>query len=331
MENKFDSYVEELKSSKEWLDLDSLRKKTLKLYVFSWFLGVVLFILAFVILIFSFDLISFLGCLVVSVAIPLMLVRKHLKEFSAKYKGIVVPKLISDVITDFDSNADRDSNSNSSKQRKNKCQYYPTEKINFNLLASFPLFERYPHKKTIYDGEDLFKGTIGETHFQFSDLIIKRNRDLIVVDQDFDFTIFRGLVFIADFHKDFDGTTTIRTRKGKQYRLLKALGSRITTISHHFDQMFTVHTTDEITARYLLPANMLERIMALRSIFPDKGIAICLHKGKLIISIHKHDFFEIGKASMPRSRNIVQTYTEISEIIEMIDVLNLNLRIWNKK
>jgi len=71
--------------------------------------------------------------------------------------------------------------------------------------------------------------------------------------------------------------------------------------------------------------------MALRSIFPDKGIAICLHKGKLIISIHKHDFFEIGKASMPRSRNIVQTYTEISEIIEMIDVLNLNLRIWNKK
>jgi hypothetical protein len=328
LETKFVNFIEELKGSKDWIELNKQRKTTYWRYVLSWLIGFGLFILGCGLLLFSTDedlIMSGLGSIVMSFVMVIYLIRISRKLYSSNYKALVVPKIVTDAVQQFD------SNTNSSSKKNNKCDYYADKHIGFNLLSSFPLFEKYDHKKNIYSGEDLFKGNLGDTDFQFSDILIKRNRDLIVVDQNVDITVFRGLVFIADFHKNFEGTTTIMTRQGKQYAHQTVVGSRMTTISHQFDQMFNIHTTDEITARYLLPVNMLERIIALRKLFPRKGIAICLHEGMLAISIHDFDFFEITKARKPRSSDIKQTYTEISAILEMIDVLNLNLRIWNKQ
>ena len=177
----------------------------------------------------------------------------------------------------------------------------------------------------------MFTGKLGETSFQFSDFVIKQNRDIPLADQNIDLTVFKGLVFMADFHKAFEGTTTLITRKGKKYKRQTLIGSRMRTVSHEFDQMFNVFTTDEITARYLLPANMLERIINLRKLIPGEGMAICLHEGKLVISLHNIDFFESDGLKALDNHGLMRTYQEIKAILEIIDLLNLNLRLWNKR
>jgi hypothetical protein len=182
-----------------------------------------------------------------------------------------------------------------------------------------------------FSGEDLFSGTLGETDFQFSDFVFKQNRDLLIVNQSIDVTVFRGLVFIADFHKSFEGTTTLTTRKGKIYKQQTIIGSSMGTVSHEFDRMFKVSTTDEITAQYLLPANIMERIISLRKLFAGNGMAICLHEGILVISIHEADFFESKGLKKLESQGLLHTYKEIKTIVEIIELLNLNLRIWSKQ
>ena len=102
------------------------------------------------------------------------------------------------------------------------------------------------------------------------------------------------------------------------------------TISLEFDKQFKVTTTDEVTARYLLPVNMLERILVLRKLFPRKGMALCLHDGLLIISIHDADFFEIPGIQKIGGKGVLRTYREIKAILDIIELLNLNLRIWSK-
>jgi hypothetical protein len=101
--------------------------------------------------------------------------------------------------------------------------------------------------------------------------------------------------------------------------------------SHEFDRIFRITTTDEITARYLLPANMQERMINLRKLFPRKGMAICLHEGMLVISIHNVDFFESDGLKKLDAGGMKRTYDEIKAIMDIIELLNLNLRIWNKR
>lgn len=335
MNSKFDDFIYQLQNSDEWLELNKQRKLTYWRYALSWCIGIGLLLLGFGLLIFGSDsetIESGLGSLVMSVVIIIILVRMSHKLYSGQYKQIVVPKLLADVLEQFDNKTDPVSG------KRNKFKYYRGKHIGFSHVTEFPLFEKYNHDKISYQGEDLFKGTLGATEFQFSDFVMKRSRDTIIginrtdhSSQTIDFTVFRGLVFIADFHKSFNGTTTITTRTGKQYKYQKAVGARINTISHEFDQMFKVHTTDDTTAQYLLPVNMLERIDAMRKLFPNKGLAICLHNGKVAISIHNFDFFEISKARKPGNKDIQRTYTEISAILEIIELLNLNLRIWSKE
>lgn len=335
MDSKFDVFIQELQNTDEWLKLDKERKVTYWRYVLSWLLGFGLLILGIGLLLFGSDsetIESGLGSLVMSVVIIVFMIRLSRKLYSEQYKQIVVPKLLTQVLEQFDLKSEELSG------KKNKFKYYTKKHIGFNHLIEFPLFEKYDHDKISYQGEDLFKGTLGETDFQFSDFVMKRSRDTIIginrtdhSSQTIDFTVFRGLVFIADFHKSFNGTTTITARRGKKYKYQKLIGNTMSTISEEFDRMFKVYTTDEITAQYLLPVNMLERITAMRKLFPNKGMAICLHDGKIAISIHDFDFFEISKARKPRSKDIQRTYAEISAVMEIIEVLNLNLRIWSKE
>lgn len=323
MIQNFDSFVQQLEHSEEWLELNRQRIKAHWRRVFGWFLGLALLILGFLILIFG-EVISGLGSLVMSVVMVIVFYRTSHKIYSSHYKQLVVPKLVKDLLQSF-------TDSNDSDAERSTCTFDHDDHIDMDQLVQIPLFQKYNHENISYTGEDLFSGTLGDTDFQFSDFVIKRNRDLIFVDQSVDVTVFRGLVFIADFHKAFEGTTTLTTRKGKIYKHQTMTGSRMNTISHEFDKMFKVTTTDEVTARYLLPVNMLERIVALRKLFPGKGLAICLHEGLLAISIHDVDFFEIQGLRKMQSKGVQRTYNEIKAIVDIIDLLNLNLRIWSKQ
>lgn len=323
----YESFVQELSGTEEWKELYKQRRKAIRGRIVGWLLGFALLALGLLLIIFGSDgdtIFSGLGSMVMSVVMVVVSYKLTHKNYSEHYKQLVVPRLVSDVLKSFSPADDSDKNGS-------RCTFNHENCVDFDLLLKVPLFQKYNHDKISYHGEDLFSGTLGRTDFQFSEFVIKKNRDLILVDQDIDMTVFRGLVFIADFHKSFQGTTTLTTRRGKIYRHQAVVGSSMRTVSHEFDRMFKVSTTDEVTARYLLPANMLERIISLRKLFRRKGMAICLHDGMLIFSIHKVDFFEIEGLKKPESQGLLRTYEEIKAIVDIIDLLNLNLRIWSKQ
>jgi hypothetical protein len=263
----YDNLVQELSGTKEWHELNKYRKKSIRERIIAWLIGFTLLLMGFALIIFGTDsdtISSGLGSLVMSVVMVVFLYRLTRKKYSLQFKRLLIPRLVTDIF-------ENSSSTDDSGEQVARCKFNPEKHINMNLLVSIPLFRKYDADKIIYDGEDLFSGSLGKTDFQFSDFVIKRNRDLILVNQNVDVTVFRGLVFIADFNKSFEGTTTLTTRRGKIYKRQTVIGSRMRTVSHEFDQMFKVSTTDEITARYLLPANILERIIKLRKGFPRKG------------------------------------------------------------
>ncbi len=319
----YESYVQQLSGTKNWKELEKHRMKAiLGRYLVAPLIGIGLVLLGLVLL-FS-EPFSGLSAIVISVPMTIILFRLAHKNYSKEYKRLIMPTLVTDIIKSY-------SEADASGKTSVKCRYKQSSHVNESFLYNIPLFEKYNKDRIHTEGEDLFVGHLGSTAFQFSDLIFKHNRDIPLADQDIDLTVFKGLVFVADFHKAFEGTTTLTTRKGKVYRRLRSIGSRMKSDSLEFDRMFKISTTDEITARYLLPANMMERVANLRKLFPRLGMALCLHDGMLVISIHNVDFFESAGLKKLDGGGMKRTYEEIKAIMDIIELLNLNLRIWNKK
>jgi hypothetical protein len=216
------------------------------------------------------------------------------------------------------------------KNGRTKCSFDVDGYIAKEELLQYPIFDRL-NEANVYRGEDYFTGTLGATDFQLCEISALQEEREYESGNKIRTVLFEGLVLIADFHKDFEGTTVIETRKGMISRKLHHVGEAMNTISHEFDKHFRVWTTDETTARYLLPVDMLERLVRLRKQFPKNGMSICLHEGKLAIAIHRLDYFEARGIKKLEDEGVRHTYNEIRSILDIVDLLNLNTRIWNKQ
>jgi hypothetical protein len=267
---------------------------------------------------------EFILALVILIAAPYFgrkLKRLMFRRYSTQYKDAVISQMMDNMIKNATYPKELSGN--------NHCEYQSSEWIQPETLERSPLFEKL--KYNVHKGEDWFKGTLGLTDFECSEVTLTYEYldDYFIPNKDLKY---KGFVFMADFHKSFEGTTIVRTRKGKTCSsIITFVGSPIQTVSYEFDKMFDVFTTDEVTARYLLPINMLERLMELRKRFNKYGISICLHGGIITILIHYCDFFEVNKKGRLNERALRKTYDELKLVLEIIDVLNLNTRIWGKQ
>ncbi len=247
-------------------------------------------------------------------------IRRAHKKYSRYYKELIVPPLVANMVSQASYPDFSDS--------RFECRFEPDGYISREKMLEIPIFTGLEEANR-YQGEDYFQGTLGVTDFQLCEIYAeKEERD--ESGNKNRYPLFKGLVFIADFHKNFEGTTVIVSRKGKAIARLKHVGDRMGTISHEFDKLFRVRTTDETTARYLLPVNMLERFIELRKRFPKNGMSICLHEGTLTIAIHLIDYFEAKGIKKLEEGGILHTYNEIRSILDVVDILNLNTRIWTK-
>ncbi|WP_337104215.1 DUF3137 domain-containing protein [Paenibacillus sp. YIM B09110] len=243
--------------------------------------------------------------------------RKMHKKYSYHYKKLIVPELVTRLIKEA-------SYSSNIANARYSCDYKINEGIPLAQLQAFPMFKviKDSHKSK---GEDLFVGTLGVTDFQMAEMKIWE------VTEDLDSTskipLYTGLVFIADFNKDFKGTTVIQSRKGKYTALKVSVGSKIKTMNEAFDRVFRISTTDERTTSDLLPVPMLERLIALSNKFPGKAISICLHDGKLALAIHFVDYFETNGLIPLDAGAIQNTYDEIKSMFEIVELLSLNDRL----
>ena len=148
--------------------------------------------------------------------------------------------------------------------------YSPTRHISQGCYMQSTIFKKSPDR---YNGEDYVSGKIGETNIEFSEIHSEyktQTTDSKGRTSTQWHTIFKGIYFVADFNKDFNGTTVVLPDMAeKMFGFLgKTLqkwnmtrGELINLEDPEFEKQFVVYGDDQIEARYILTTSLMERLM----------------------------------------------------------------------
>lgn len=139
---------------------------------------------------------------------------------------------------------------------------------------------------------------------------------------------FQRISFIADFHKEFQekqlfcGTAFSKLR----WEL------RVKMENPDFEKVFDVFSTNQIEARYLITPSMMERMLKLDSNF-KKGITISFRNSTILVAIpDSKNRFEADVWSSLSDMSILKSdFAVLQSLLEIVDELNLNTRIWSKE
>ncbi|MBU1086673.1 MAG: DUF3137 domain-containing protein [Candidatus Omnitrophica bacterium] len=216
-------------------------------------------------------------------------------------------------------------------------EYSRNNHISQTAFMNSKIFNHNPDR---FNGDDYVKGKIGQTNLEFSELHAKYiTRDSKGRTQEH--TIFKGLFFIADFNKKFNGKTIILPDTAE--RIFGQLGTMLQSMNKfrgqlirledpEFERMFAVYGDDQIEARYILSTSLMKRITDFKR-RTSRTIYLSFVGSKIYIAVScLKDLFE------PRVFRTMLDFTPIKEYFEdlqmavsIVEELNLNTRIWTKE
>ena len=195
-----------------------------------------------------------------------------------------------------------------------------------------------------YSGEDLFSGNVGKTNMMFSEIHAEERRTTTDSDgntkTEYE-TIFSGLFFVTEFHKHFKSETYVLPDFSESWmgrigrKLQKWNWSRPDLVemeSPEFEKEFVVYGTDQIESRYLITPDMMDRILELKRSF-KANVHLSFLSSKLYIAVDTHrDFFEASfSKSLLTGKQVETIVRELQLCISIVEILNLNTRIWTKE
>lgn len=183
-----------------------------------------------------------------------------------------------------------------------------------------------------YHTEDLIEGCIEKTTFRCAEVHAEERKTRVDSKgrtSQYWVDIFKGFLFIADFHKDFQGRTTIL--RNSLFKLSFS-DSRVKLENPDFEKAFDVYSTDQIEARYLLSPSMMERLLALDKEF-NGNITISFRDSNILIAIpeSKNHFEASIWNSISDLGRLKEDFSTIHALVSIVEDLNLNTRIWTKK
>jgi hypothetical protein len=210
-------------------------------------------------------------------------------------------------------------------------------------VSEFLKSEIFPFSCDRFTGEDHFRGKIGKTEIEFSEVTAEyRNIRNTGSGQKEEYTIlFKGLFIIADFNKYFKTRTvvlpdTAEKLFGKFGQTLQSLsvgrGKLVRLEDPVFEKEFCVYGDDQVETRYILSSSLMERILAFKRKWNTRvSLSFCDSKVYLAIGVNKN-LFET------RIFKPVADYSFMEEnlrflilLTEIVEDLNLNTRIWTKE
>ena len=195
-----------------------------------------------------------------------------------------------------------------------------------------------------YRTEDLIHGSYGKTFLQLAEIDAedrRTRRDSNGNTETYYVTIFKGLLLIADFHKDFQGRTFVLPDNaekafGNVGRFFQKMGGRretnlIRLEDPEFEQAFAVYSTDEVEARYILSTAMLRRILDLRERF-GKDVRLGFKDSCLTLAVPHGESYLEPNTSRPATdtSQVSGMLFELKFFLDTIEELDLNTRIWSK-
>ena len=232
---------------------------------------------------------------VISVIIFITCINNKSKIFSSFYKEEVVDE----IIHAFCPNA----------------TYSPNNGVSEDLFRNSGLFTS-PDR---YHAEDLIEGCLDRTSFICSEVHAEERRARSTKNgvQYYWEDIFKGFLFIADFHKEFQGETTVLR---DSFFKIKMGASRVKMENPDFEKVFDVFSTNQIEARYLITPSMMERMLKLDSNF-KKGITISFRNSMILVAIpDSKNRFEADVWSSLSDMSILKSdFAVLQSLLEIVD------------
>lgn len=218
--------------------------------------------------------------------------------------------------------------------------YFPQSGIGLNEYHEGDLFRQRTDE---FKSGDLVDGKLGATAIRFSELLHREKRETYDSKgnrQTHWVTIFRGVFFIADFNKNFNGRTYVLPESGfdlfgigaMMERWFEGRGELIKLENPAFEKYFKVFSDDQVEVRYILSTSLMERLVELREKVNNRIYVSFLHSKIFIALPVNRDLFEPREFSSGVRQDYLKEYFYYLHLITgMVEDLNLNTRIWTKQ
>ena len=235
------------------------------------------------------------------------------KAYVSKYKETIVRRIINFIDPSF--------------------QYDPGSHISRRDYDSSGLFIEKPER---FKGDDYIEGKRDKTFFCFSELHTEHK---VGSGKNSHWeTIFKGLFFIGDFNKHFQGRTYVWSERNPQLNFLNKLFSsfawdlaKVKLESSEFENRFIVYSTDQVEARYILTPSFMERLSKLQDMMGPKTAFSFVNTNIYVAVPIKEDLFEPSVFSANDYNTISDYYNTVQMVLGIIDELKLNQRLWTKE
>lgn len=182
-----------------------------------------------------------------------------------------------------------------------------------------------------YRAEDFIAGRVGKTDLCFSEVHAEERHVVHTKNGTREqwSDIFRGFLFVADFHKDFSGETLLFRNSWLKFRL--GGGTRVKLENKEFERCFDVYSTDEVEARYLLSPSTMERLVTLNDRLGG-NITVSFHRSRVYVAVPSMvNHFEASVWFPLTAGDLEREFRTLSDLVAIVDELNLNVRIWSKE
>jgi hypothetical protein len=219
-------------------------------------------------------------------------------------------------------------------------EYSPSSGIHSNEYHQSDLFKS---RVDSYRCEDLVAGTIGKTSIRFSEVHTQRkevSRDSDGKTQTRWVNIFRGIFFVADFNKHFNGRTVVLPDTAE--KLFGSLGtmfqkmnaerdSLIKLEDPEFEKAFAVYGTDQVEARYILSTSLMQRIVEFRKKSGEIHLSFANSQIYMAIPVSTNLFEASPFKSFLDFKKLSTYHNYLALSAGIVEDLNLNTRIWTKE
>ncbi|MCK9225899.1 MAG: DUF3137 domain-containing protein [Candidatus Muirbacterium halophilum] len=222
-----------------------------------------------------------------------------------------------------------------------KLNYSPYEFVSKSHFKKSRLFNS---RIDNYKGDDYISGKIDKTELFFSELHVEKvdhyrnskgkKRKRIT-------QIFNGLFFCADFNKHFTGKTIIAVDKsekifGRLANTFQAMfshqGELVKFEDPEFEKEFAVYSDSQQQARYIISPALARRIIDYKN---KAGLDITMSfiDSSVYVAISRNEgFFDPAIFEKTDNFTIVsKVYEELMLALDLINILDLNTRIWTKE
>lgn len=174
--------------------------------------------------------------------------------------------------------------------------------------------------------EDLWTGTLAGRAFSMHEAHLQQKRSS--GKNTHYVTVFQGPVMTMQFERSFHGTTLVeRAGKHKKFGFFGEADDvsfkgidlqKVDMVNPVFEDEFTIYSTDQVEARYLVHPTYVERLIALERAFAGQKIRTLFHEGEVTIVLEAKNMFESGHMDSGRDREMVETC--VSQFMSMADL-----------